>query len=61
MLDEAGEPLPGLGYDDCEAIDGDQLRAAVAWSGGTLARHRDRYLRLAVQLREAELFSFWKA
>ena len=58
VLDEAGEPLPGRGYDDCEALDGDRLRAAVAWSGGSLARHRGRYLRLAFRLRAAELFSF---
>jgi hypothetical protein len=59
VLDAGGGALPGLGSDACAPLAGDSTKHAVTWTGGSvLARLRGERVRLRLDLRGAELFSF---
>jgi hypothetical protein len=59
LQDAGGKPLPGRTLDDCPPIFGDHLEYAVSWKDaaplGTLA---GKPVRMRVELRDADLFSF---
>lgn len=57
VQDENGTPLPHLGFNDCDAIQGNGMRLPVAWkSGATLPRQS--VIRLQFELTHAQLFAF---
>ena len=59
LLDEAGQPVPGLTPADCVPITGDHIRHSLVWNSRTqlsfLAAHA---VRLSFQMTKANLFSF---
>ena len=60
VMGEQGEPIEGFGKDDCPAICKDATKIPVGWgSNETLAKLKDRYIRLAFSLKNAKLYSFW--
>lgn len=59
LLDEAGNPLPGLSLGDCVPITGDHIRQKVTWtSHASLAAHATRPVCLAFRTTKANLFAF---
>ena len=59
LLDETGNALPGYSFDDCDALIGDEIDAAVVWkSGVNLSALTDQAIRLAFDLKDADVFSF---
>jgi hypothetical protein len=57
LLDAEGHPIPGFSTEDCHPICGDNLSHAVLWQGG-LANLRNKAVRIAFHLRDAELYGF---
>ena len=54
-----GEPIPGYGLADCRPLIGNEIEREVAWAGGAdLGRLAGRPVRLIVQLKDADVFSF---
>lgn len=47
VLDEAFQPVPGYGADECELIGENGLRVPVAW-GNKLVIHSDKPVRLRI-------------
>lgn len=59
LLDEAGQALPGLALTDCARIEGDHIRRRVTWTAeANLDLHAARPVRLAFQIKNANLYSF---
>ena len=59
VMDEEGEPIEGFAQDDCRAICEDSTNIAVGWRANeTLAKLKERYIRLAFHLKNAKLYSF---
>ena len=59
LLDEAGNPAPGLAPSDCVPIKGDHIRHRVTWtSHADLAAHATRPVCLAFRMTKANLFAF---
>lgn len=57
VLDEQGQPLPGLPLDTCRPVHGDSLAHRVRWEG-LPSLPRGQVVRLEFQWREGELFGF---
>lgn len=59
ILDEAGNPIPGLARTDCEPLTGNEIRAVCKFSSprGTFLRHTGR-IRLRFHLKDARLYAF---
>ena len=54
-----GEPIPGFGPADCRPLIGNEVEREVAWAGGAdVGRFAGRPVRLIVQLKDADVFSF---
>jgi len=59
LQDEAGEPIPGFGLADCNEQFGDQLDRVVSWKSGTdVGQLAGKPVRLRIELRDADLYSF---
>jgi hypothetical protein len=58
LLDEAGRPLPGFGFDDCAALHADSLDCVVRWKGGRLPAPSTTPVRLAFALRQSALYTW---
>jgi hypothetical protein len=59
LLDEAGNPVPGLNPADCVPITGDHIRQRVTWtSNASLAAQATRPVCLAFRMTKANLFAF---
>ena len=56
LRDPAGEPLPGFTYADCAPLIGNEIEREVPWPGD-LAALASRPVRLAVRLKDADLFA----
>ena len=56
ILDEAGAPVPGHTFDDSPQLIGDEIARAVQWPGETTPL-ADRPIRLAFELKDADLYS----
>lgn len=52
-----GRPIPGYTLEDCEAVTGDAIRAALNWRGGALAALKGRSVRLRFSLFKADLYA----
>jgi hypothetical protein len=60
VVAEDGSAIEGFAESDCQAVCADSTRSRVVWSGNeTLAKLKDRYIRLAFHLTNAKLYSFW--
>ena len=59
LLDEAGNPIPGLTPAECVPITGDHIRQRVTWtSNASLAAYATRPVCLAFRMTKANLFAF---
>ena len=59
LQDAEGDPIDGFTLDDCRPIEGDQIAAAVEWSGdGKLADLAGKPIRLHLEVRDGDLYSF---
>jgi hypothetical protein len=59
LLDARGQPLPGFGIEECDAIHGDALRQVVRWRGDPdVGRLAGRAVRLRFELQNAKLYAF---
>lgn len=58
LCDEAGEPLPGFGFEQFEPIFGDATDEAVGWRDAEVATLVGRPVRLRVALFDADLYAF---
>ena len=52
------EPLDGFSADECDAVSGDRVSAAVTWGGRTAPADRSA-VRASFTLRDADLYAFW--
>ena len=60
VMEEQGQPIPDFERKGCPAITKDSTRIAVGWrANDSLAKLKDRYVRLAFHLKNAKLYSFW--
>ena len=60
LRDHAGNPVSGYTFDRCTPVTGDSVRGQVVWSGGkTKASFPSEGRRLAFELKDAKLYSFW--
>ena len=60
VMEEQGEPIEGFKQEDCPAICQNATKVPVGWrSNETLAKLKDRYVRLVFHLKNAKLYSFW--
>ena len=58
ILDQAGEPMPGYGLDDCDEIFGDHIERAVTWRGDSELKHLAGVpIRLRFTIKDADLFA----
>src|SRR5262245_51131496 len=59
LQDADGKPLEGLALDDCQPLQGDAVSQAVTWKSGTdLRKWAGKPVRLRLELRDSEVFSF---
>jgi len=59
LLDEQGQPLPGLDLQDCDPISGDYIDRRVTWRGqADLRPFAGQKVRLQFDLRQAKLYAF---
>ena len=59
VLAENNEPIPGFGPKDCLALKADAIDQVVSWeSGGDISQLRGKPIRLRIELKDAELYSF---
>lgn len=59
ILDAAGKPIPGYTLGDSQVIIGNEISRAVSWKGNTnVASLAGKPIRLRIQLKDADLFSF---
>ena len=59
VQDAAGQPLAGYGLADCPEIYGDEVVRQVFWkSGADLSRFSGQTVRLKVELKDGDLYSF---
>ena len=62
VIEENGSEIAGFTESDAVDFQGNSTRVRLAWKNHqTLASLKDRYVRLAFNLRNASLFSFWIA
>jgi len=58
IIDEKGKALRGFRLEDCDELYGSELNRPVTWQGkGDVAKLRGKPVRLAVELRDADLFA----
>ena len=57
VLDEAGKPVAGLDWSDCEPIRGDSVHHIVRWKGDAAALS-GKPLRLEFSLNSGRLYGF---
>jgi len=56
----SGKPLPSHGLDRCEPLATDTVASRVVWAGAqTIDCAGERSVRLAFELKNAKLYSFW--
>jgi hypothetical protein len=58
VLDEAGNPIPGLTWADGTPFDADSTRARLSWKGD-LAAQAGKPVRLRFHLEKGDLYAFW--
>jgi len=59
LLDEAGEPLPGFGADECDALQTNSTAHTVTWAGQSdLSALAGKPLRLHFAMRSTKLYAF---
>lgn len=59
LRDGSNNPLPGFGLQDCDEIYGDEIDRVVKWKGSPdVSSLAGRPVRLHIQLRDADLYSF---
>jgi len=59
LQDEQGQPIPGYSLDECDEIYGDQIDQIVTWqSNSDLGQLASKPIRLRVELKDADLYSF---
>lgn len=58
LADEAGRPLDGFAFADCEAVRGDGVALPVRWRGGSLQALAGRPVRLRLRLADAAVYAF---
>jgi len=59
VQDPAGKPIPGYALADCKEIIGDEIERVVAWKDGAdVARLAGQTIRLRVEMKDADLYSF---
>ena len=59
LTDEAGQPLPGFSLAECDEHFGDSLDRTITWAGSSdVSSLAGRPVRLRLQLRDAEVYSF---
>ncbi|MHC4617572.1 MAG: LamG domain-containing protein [Planctomycetota bacterium] len=59
ILNEAGEPLPGLDVNDCDPVQGDSVEHVVTWDGNSnVGGPSGNTVRLRFELQNAKLYSF---
>ncbi len=59
LQDSAGRPLPGYSLADCPEIYGNQVTRMVSWqSGADLSRFTGQTIRLKMELKDGDLYSF---
>lgn len=59
LQDAEGNPLPGFSLADCDLIVGDEIDRIISWHGRSdLNSLRGRVLRLRIEMRDADLYSF---
>ena len=60
LRDAAGKPLSQYALGRCKAVTGDTLKARVAWEGSqAIQRPAGEPLRVAFELKNAQVFAFW--
>jgi len=60
LLTPDNKPIPGYSFQDCQAVSGDSLDHPIRWAARDQLPPPDRgQVRLAFELRNARLFSFW--
>lgn len=58
--DASGKPLPGCQMDECKPLQGDVMSGRVRWQDvDQIQRSTDQPVRLAFELKNAKLYSFW--
>jgi hypothetical protein len=59
LLDGDGRPLPGMDLKDCNPVEGNQVRGAVAWGGRSdLSALKGKAVRLRIETTGGSLYSF---
>ncbi|MBI2299435.1 MAG: hypothetical protein HYU66_10920 [Armatimonadetes bacterium] len=59
LQDEAGQPLPGFGLDECEPVSGDSVRHVVRWKGGAdVSARAGKPTKLRAVAVDASLYAF---
>jgi hypothetical protein len=58
VLNQSGEPIAGLGAQECLAIEADSMAAPVRWTGRSLDELRGTAVRLRFTLHNARLYSY---
>ena len=62
LLDFEGEPIEGYTMEECSPITGDATDMKVSWPGGpdlASALESNEHVRLKLEMRKAQLYSFW--
>ncbi len=58
VSDEKRKPIAGFDYDDMPGFNGDSVAHEVKWNGKSLGELKGKIIRLELQLRDADLFTF---
>jgi hypothetical protein len=59
VLDDNNKPIPGLSLTDCVPLKADAVQQVVSWtSGADLGQLAGKPMRLRIELKDADLFSF---
>lgn len=59
IQDSQRRPVPGFALGDCPEIFGDEIERKVSWkSGGDLARLRGQSIRLKIEIKDGDLYSY---
>lgn len=59
VLDEAGQPLPGLAHEDCLGFRGNSTRAEIRWKTRDLSGLGETKASLQFRLDRGDLYVFW--
>ena len=59
LQDAGGKPLPGCSLAECPEMYGDSVEQVVNWKDGSdIGRYAGQPMRLRIELRDADIFSF---